>query len=177
MLAEFQQAVIPSCAWNWGMLVYLRGCTSGGVYVPCIYMHARWELLLVTRVFVVCARVTSLERYLTPLCVDSARALQAPFCFRFLYCPVKLAFLNLSCVWILFYNAGRFFCWFFVCLCTLMCVSALVCVCVCACACVYVILDSIATLTLYFLFCTVSVNYTIPEWRKLENWQLYSSEG
>ena len=21
-----------------------RGCTSGGVYVPCIYTHARWEL-------------------------------------------------------------------------------------------------------------------------------------
>ena len=174
MLAEFQQAVIPSCAWNWGMLVYLRGCTSGGVYVPCIYMHARWELLLVTRVFVVCARVTSLERYLTPLCVDSARALQAPFCFRFLYCPVKLAFLNLSCVWILFYNAGRFFVDFFVCLCTLMCVSALVCVCVCA------------RMRLCYLrfhchidtvFYTVSVNYTIPKWRKLENWQLYSSEG
>ena len=22
----------------------VRGCTSGGVYVPCIYTHARWEL-------------------------------------------------------------------------------------------------------------------------------------
>ena len=47
-----------------------------------------------------------------------------------------------------------------VCVCTCLCV----CVCVCLRACVYVILDSIATLTLYFLFCTVTVNCTIPEW-------------
>ena len=26
-------------------LLCIRGCTSGGVYIPCIYMHARWELL------------------------------------------------------------------------------------------------------------------------------------
>ena len=26
------------------ILRYIRGCTSGGVYVPCIYMHARCEL-------------------------------------------------------------------------------------------------------------------------------------
>ena len=26
-------------------ILYNRGCTSGGVYVPCIYTHARWELL------------------------------------------------------------------------------------------------------------------------------------
>ena len=25
-----------SSPWTWE-------CTSGGVYVPCIYMHARWE--------------------------------------------------------------------------------------------------------------------------------------
>ena len=24
--------------------ILFRGCTSGGVYVPCIYMHAMWEL-------------------------------------------------------------------------------------------------------------------------------------
>ena len=24
--------------------VYLKWCTSGGVYVPCIYTYARWEL-------------------------------------------------------------------------------------------------------------------------------------
>ena len=31
----------------------LWGCTSGAVYVPCIYKHARWELLQATLVFVV----------------------------------------------------------------------------------------------------------------------------
>ena len=31
----------------------MRGYTPGGVYVPCIYSHARWELLQATRVFVV----------------------------------------------------------------------------------------------------------------------------
>ena len=31
----------------------LWGCTSGGVDVPCIYMHARWELPYAARVFVV----------------------------------------------------------------------------------------------------------------------------
>ena len=36
----------------WYMFTY-RGCTSGGVYVLCIYMHARWELPQVTQVFVV----------------------------------------------------------------------------------------------------------------------------
>jgi len=30
-----------------------RGCTSGGVYVPCIYSHARWELPWTTQIFVV----------------------------------------------------------------------------------------------------------------------------
>ena len=30
-----------------------QGCTSGGVYVPCVYTHARWELPEVTQVFVV----------------------------------------------------------------------------------------------------------------------------
>ena len=30
-----------------------RGCTSGVVDVPCIYMHARWELPQATRVYVV----------------------------------------------------------------------------------------------------------------------------
>ena len=40
--------VIPinSFFYNWGY-------SSGGVYVPCIYMHARRELPLVTQVFVV----------------------------------------------------------------------------------------------------------------------------
>ena len=36
-------------------ILYLHalGCTSGGVYVPCIYTHAGWELPQETRVFVV----------------------------------------------------------------------------------------------------------------------------
>ena len=29
--------------WRWG-------CTSGGIYAPCIYLHARWDLLHVTQV-------------------------------------------------------------------------------------------------------------------------------
>ena len=29
-----------------------RGCTSGGIYAPCIYSQARWELPSATRVFV-----------------------------------------------------------------------------------------------------------------------------
>ena len=34
--------------------VELQGtASSGGVYVPCIYMHARWELPYATQVFVV----------------------------------------------------------------------------------------------------------------------------
>ena len=57
-------------------LVCIRGCTSGGVYVPCIYSHARWELPQATQVFVVVCLTSSLCS-LTPLCVDSARALWA----------------------------------------------------------------------------------------------------
>ena len=34
-------------------ILFFVGCTSGGVYVPCIYTHARWELFLATQVFVV----------------------------------------------------------------------------------------------------------------------------
>ena len=30
-----------------------RGCTSGGVHVLCIYLHARWELPEATQVFVI----------------------------------------------------------------------------------------------------------------------------
>ena len=41
------------------------GCTSSGVYVPCIYMHARWELLYMTEVFVV----------VLVLCISSAKTL------------------------------------------------------------------------------------------------------
>ena len=34
---------------KWGLWV----CTSGGVYVPCIYTYARWKLPQATQVFVV----------------------------------------------------------------------------------------------------------------------------
>ena len=33
--------------------IIFRRCTSGGVYVPCIYTHARWESPWATEVFVV----------------------------------------------------------------------------------------------------------------------------
>ena len=40
---------VANCAWNVGYICYwgasfLWGCSSGGVYIPCIYTHARWEL-------------------------------------------------------------------------------------------------------------------------------------
>ena len=78
---------------------------SGAVYVPCIYTNTRWELLWMylwcslctlylhacqVRVTVgdsdlcCCACVTYFECWLTPLSVDSARALWASFCFRFI---------------------------------------------------------------------------------------------
>ena len=44
-------------------------CMSGGVYIPCLGL---------------CACVTSFECQLSPLCVDSARALWASFC-RFVF--------------------------------------------------------------------------------------------
>ena len=57
-----------------------RMCTSGAVYVPCIYSHIKLELLYMIWVFVVVS-VMSFECYLSPLFVDSAQALQALFCF------------------------------------------------------------------------------------------------
>ena len=32
---------VSCCAF----IIWWRQCTSGGVYVPCIYMHTKWELL------------------------------------------------------------------------------------------------------------------------------------
>ena len=49
--------------------VWWKGCTSGGVYVPCIYTHAGWELLQATRVFVVVLAWRIFERWFIPLCV------------------------------------------------------------------------------------------------------------
>ena len=45
-----------------------RGCTSDGVYVPCIYTHARWELLWVTQIFVVVFEWHVLSAYW--FCID-----------------------------------------------------------------------------------------------------------
>ena len=46
-----------------------RGCTSGGVYVPCIYMHARC-VTVVDSGLCCCTCVVYFERQLTPLCVE-----------------------------------------------------------------------------------------------------------
>ena len=59
------------------------GCTSGGVDELCIYLHARWELLKATQVFVVVLVCCSFKRGLTPLCVAFAQVLWASFCFIF----------------------------------------------------------------------------------------------
>ena len=46
-------------------------CTCGGVYVPCIYTHARWVTVGDSGLCCVCVRY--FKSWLTPLCVDSAR--------------------------------------------------------------------------------------------------------
>ena len=78
------------------------GCTSGGVYLHCIYTHARSELHKLHQRYTharwvtvgdsgrwCCTCVTYFERQLTPLCVDSARALWASVCFRFFSLTIK----------------------------------------------------------------------------------------
>ena len=69
--------------WNWtrpqalvqnqqpGELISARnrGCTSSGVYVPCIYTHARW-VTVGNSGFCCYTCVTYFERLLTPLFVD-----------------------------------------------------------------------------------------------------------
>ena len=57
------------------------GCTWGGVCVPCIDTHARW-VTVGDSGLCCCVCVTSFECWLTPLCVDSAQALWASLCFR-----------------------------------------------------------------------------------------------
>ena len=42
-LVEFMYLVFTVYLW-WSLCTLYLHCTSGGVYVPCIYMHARWEL-------------------------------------------------------------------------------------------------------------------------------------
>ena len=49
--------------------------TSGGVCVPCIYMHAM-QVTVGDSGLCCCAHVMSFERRLTPLCVDSYSDLQ-----------------------------------------------------------------------------------------------------
>ena len=48
-----------------------RGCTFGGVYIPCIYPHARWSYRRRFRSLLLCP--LSVERYCFLLFVDSAR--------------------------------------------------------------------------------------------------------
>ena len=69
--------------WNWtrpqalvqnqqpGELISARnrGCPSSGVYVPCIYTHARW-VTVGNSGLCCCTCVTYFERLLTPLFVD-----------------------------------------------------------------------------------------------------------
>ena len=40
---NYNMQFLPSIIW---------GRSSGGVYVPCIYLHARWELPYMTQFFV-----------------------------------------------------------------------------------------------------------------------------
>ena len=51
--------------------IYNWGCTSGTVYVRCIYTHARSRVTVCDSGLCCCACVTFFERWLTPLCVDS----------------------------------------------------------------------------------------------------------
>ena len=44
-------------------------CTFGGVYIPCIYSHARWSYRRRFRSLLLCP--LSVERYCIPLLVDS----------------------------------------------------------------------------------------------------------
>ena len=65
--------------------------TSGGVNVPCIYTHARWELTVGDSGLSCCTCVMYFRCYLTPLLVDSwfQRAWRARW-FGWLEHPVEL---------------------------------------------------------------------------------------
>ena len=49
------------------------GCTFGGVYIPCIYSHARWSYRRRFTSLLLCP--LSVERYYFPLFVDSTQVL------------------------------------------------------------------------------------------------------
>ena len=64
--------------------LHVPGITSGGVYVSCIYTHAKSVTVGDSCLFC-CTCVSYFDATeLTPLCVDSAQALWAPFCLRFM---------------------------------------------------------------------------------------------
>ena len=51
----------------------------GRVYVPCVYLHARWSYRWRFRPLLLCP--LSVERYYLPLLVDATQTLQASFFF------------------------------------------------------------------------------------------------
>ena len=60
---------VAKCAWNVGYMpqggILFRGCTSGGVYIPSTYTHARW-VTVGNSGLCCCTCVTYFERWLTP---------------------------------------------------------------------------------------------------------------
>ena len=51
--------------------VWVCGCTFGGVYVPCIYLHARWSYLRQLRYVVaslICGALLTLFVYFAFIC-------------------------------------------------------------------------------------------------------------
>jgi len=61
---------------------YINSNSVCGVFVPCIYTHACW-VTTDNSGLCCCICITYFQCDLTPLCVDSAWALWASFCFRF----------------------------------------------------------------------------------------------
>ena len=76
---------------KWG-----KWCTSGGVYLTCIYSHARWELPTVTQVYVAFVWRPSSPNLPTPWSVDLAAGvnryvLTVSFLYGCFPCLVKSA--------------------------------------------------------------------------------------
>ena len=58
--------------WNWWTnTASILGCASGGVYVPCIYTACQVRITVGDSGLCCCVCVTSFERELTPLRVDT----------------------------------------------------------------------------------------------------------
>ena len=82
-------------------LCYVRYIVHG-VYVPCIDMHARWELTVGNSGPCCCTCDTYFECQLTPLCADSAWEPWALFCSRFFFSSRKLAVHTLTWITVIF---------------------------------------------------------------------------